>query len=995
MPFEKSVLSRNVWIYGLKFVLIVALLQIAAFSNAQFSLSGKVSNQKTGQLLSDVTITIAETDLWAISNHKGIFKIDNIPSGKNIIRMSRLGFSTISFEIFLDKNINDTVFFLKESNLTLDDVSVTAILNKTTSTVFTIDRTALDHIQMTSVADAMQLLPGGKTNRSLHLATSAQNIAVNGRSGEDGNPLFGVGIEVDGVRLSPNSLPGTTAVDVRNIASSNIENIEVVKGLPSVEYGDITNGMVKINTRRGPTKYIVELLSKPNTQQVALSKGFDLGRQNGILNAGLEHTKSISNIAAPNTSYDRNSLTLKYSNTFNQRAKQPILLDLGFTGNIGGYDTKSDPDKFVNTYSQAKDNVLRGNISAKWLLHKKWITNLEASASLNYNNRQSETSTNKSASASVAALHAMETGYFVGQTYQQNPDAEVLLVAPGYWYEKSFNDSRALNYTAKLKGNWSKKIGLVFNGLQLGGEYSGSKNKGRGSYYEDIRYAPTWRPYEYSQEPAINNYSLWAEDRLRIPVRQTFLQLVGGLRSDFTGIDGSEYGTVSSLSPRFSARYTIFQHRKNAALTDLSVWGGWGKSVKLPSFNILYKTPSYRDILTFAPGTTSSGETFYAYYSTPYTRIYNPGLKWQSNIQSEIGVEFKVLGNSVSIIASQSKTQNPYSDLTVYAPFTYKFTDQSNLEGSSIPTADRIYAVNRTTGVVTVTDKTGTLPAETLGYREYTRFNGSSKPVNGSPAYRKELNWIIESKRINALRTSLRLDGSYYWYKAINLTETAYMPNNTINMADGNPYKYIGFFTGGASYANGQKTKNLDMNISTKTHIPAIRLIFSARLEASLYNYSQNLSEGVNGGSRGFVLDTKDSYLPSVTLKDIYGGDRFVGVYPEYYTSLDDLNTRIPFAEKFLWSKDNDPALYNELAKLVIRTNYNYSFNPNKISIYYSANINVTKEIKDFASITFSATNFLNNMSKVRSSWTNGIFTLFESSYIPALYYGISLKLKI
>lgn len=994
MPFEKSALGRNAWLYGLKFVLIVALQQIAILSNAQFSISGKILNQKNKQPLSDVSITIAETDLWAVTNHNGIFKIDNIPSGKNIIRMSRLGFSAISFEVVIDKNITDTAFFLKESNLTLDDVSVTAILNKTTSTTFTIDRTALDHIQMTSVADAMQLLPGGKTNKTLHLATSgAQNIAVIGRSGEDGNPLFGAGIEVDGVRLSPNAIPGTTAVDIRNIASANIESIDVVKGIASVEYGDMTNGILKINTRKGPTKYILELLTKPNTKQVALSKGFDLGTRKGILNASLEHTKSISNIAAPNTSYNRNSLTLKYSNTFNQKTKKPILLEIGLTGNIGGYDTKSDPDKFVNTYTQSKDNVLRSNISAKWLLHKKWITNLEASASVNYNNQQSESSINKSASASVAALHAMETGYFAGQTYEQNPDAAVLLVAPGYWYEKSFNDSRALNYNAKIKANWTKKMGAVFNGLQLGSEYTGSKNKGRGSYYEDMRYAPTWRPYAYSQEPSINNYSVWAEDKLRIPFRQTYLQLVGGLRSDFTSVNGSEYGTVSSVSPRFTARYTIRQNRKDAVLNDLSVWGGWGKSVKLPSFNILYKTPAYRDILTFAPGTTSTGETFYAYYSTPYTRIYNPDLKWQNNIQSEIGVEFKVSGTSVTIIASQSKTRDPYSGQNVYNPFFYKFTDQSNLENSQIPIANRIYAVDRNTGVVTVTDKTGVLAPETLGYREYTRANSSTKPINGAPTLRKELSWIVQFKRIQSLRTSLRLDGSYYSYRSVDPIERANIPGSTTLMPDGNYYKYIGFYSGGAVSANGRKTKNLDMNIVATTHIPAIRLIISARLETAIYTLSQNLSE-VNGTQRGFVLDNLNDYLPSTTKTDIYGRDRFVGLYPDYYTSLDDLNTRIPFYEKFIWAKSNDPALYNELAKLVVRSNTNYYFNPNKTSFYYSANINVTKEIRDFASITFSATNFLNNMSKVRSSWSNSDFTLFESSYIPAFYYGLSLRLK-
>ncbi|MGC3979229.1 MAG: hypothetical protein QM751_13960 [Paludibacteraceae bacterium] len=48
------------------------------------------------------------------------------------------------------------------------------------------------------------------------------------------------------------------------------------------------------------------------------------------------------------------------------------------------------------------------------------------------------------------------------------------------------------------------------------------------------------------------------------------------------------------------------------------------------------------------------------------------------------------------------------------------------------------------------------------------------------------------------------------------------------------------------------------------------------------------------------------------------------------------MNTLVPFAEKFLWAKDNDKALYNDLSKMVIKTNYDYIFNANKYSDYFS-----------------------------------------------------------
>ena len=78
-----------------------------------------------------------------------------------------------------------------------------------------------------------------------------------------------------------------------------------------------------------------------------------------------------------------------------------------------------------------------------------------------------------------------------------------------------------------------------------------------------------------------------------------------------------------------------------------------------------------------------------------------------------------------------------------------------------------------------------------------------------------------------------------------------------------------------------------------------------------------------------------------------------------------------------------------------MRSNYNYTLNPNRISAYYSANFSVTKEIGEHISISFYANNFFNNMSKVHSSQTDLDTALFGSGYLPSFYYGLSLRLKL
>ncbi|MFT3980343.1 MAG: TonB-dependent receptor [Ferruginibacter sp.] len=969
--------------------LIFIFLAGSAF--CQFTLHGKITGRQKQTPVAFATVSVPAFDLWTVTDEKGEFTIKNIPAGSNTLQAECLGYVKTQFEISINSNLSGQVYSIPENNLALNEVVVTANKSNSLQTSFLLNRTVLDQMQVLGVRDATALMPGGKTNQTLHLATgSSQPISVNGSSSERGNAVFGVGVEVDGVRLSNNAIPGNDGVDTRNIASSNIESIEIITGIPSVEDGDATNGLVKITTRKGKSPFIVDMLTKPNSKQLAVSKGLELGK--GVLNVNIERTQSVSQPASPYTTYTRNGLSLNYSNTFNKNHR-PVFMSMGVSGNLGGYNSKSDPDLQENTYSKMKDNVLRANYNVKWLLQKKWITNIEATGTVNYNNRLSQISDNKSASASVAALHTTQTGYFVGQTYDENPDASIILIEPGYWTEVYNDDSRMINYSAKLKGDWSRRFGNMSNKLMAGGEYSGSGNMGRGEYYRDMRYAPTWREYRYSNESYLNNYALFAENKMTIPVKNSSLQVVAGLRSDFSSVNGSEYGTVSNLAPRANVQYTFWE-KTNKTVSDLSVKLGWGKTVKLPSFSMLYPLTRYRDILTFAPGTTADGRTYYAYHTETTTRIFNPDLKWQTNVQREISVNMKVHGNRILLVASHDKTSNPYSSTTLYNPFTYKFTDQRSLENSAIPINNRVYTVDQTTGVVTVSDRTGALPAETLAYTEYTRGISNSKPVNGSPVTRKRLSWIVDFAQIRSIRTTLSVDGNLYYYKGIDETVDQYMPNSTINMANGQPYKYIGIFTGGASSSNGSVSRSLNMNITATTHIPSIRLIIAARLEGSYYNYSRYLSES-SKGQRGFVLDSRDAYEPSATKTDIYGGDRYVGLYPDYYVSFDDMQTLIPFAEKFQWAKTNDVALYNELAKMVVKSNTGYYFNKNNTSAYFSANFSITKEIGKLASVTFNATNFFNNMAKVRSTWSDSQYSLYESSLIPAFYYGLSMRLKL
>ena len=955
-----------------RFILFFLIIGCGLTALAQnVVVAGRITDDDTHKPIAFATVLMKENGYWAITGDDGAFSMKNIPVGKATLTIQCLGYATRQLTLDIIKDIPRLRITLKQETLKLDEVTVTAQRkNNESTTSYTIDRTALDNQQIVSVSDLSTLLPGGKTvNATLMNDT---RMALRSGSQEGGNASFGTAIEVDGIRIDNNATAGETAgASTRAISSSNIESVEIVTGIPSVEYGDLSNGVVKVNTRKGKSPFIVEGKMNQHTKQIALNKGFDLGPNKGILNASIEHAKSFSNIASPHTAYQRNILSLHYMNIF-MRETTPLTLNVGLTGNIGGYNAEADPDNELDDYSKSRDNALRANFELNWLLNKQWITNLSLRGSFSTTDRTSESSTHANSATTLAYIHAMNEGYFIATNYDSNPDAPVILGPTGYWNVKQYQESKPMNWSLRLKGDWTHRFGGLMSRLMVGAEYTGSRNNGRGTYYDDLRYAPSWREFRHDDLPTLNNIALYAEEKVTIKTNKlSRMELTAGLRNDMTVINGSEYGTVNSLSPRFNGRYIFWQNRRKHLITDLIVHAGWGKSVKLPSFQVLYPSPSYYDIEVFRSPSTADNTTVSAWYCRPSKAVYNPDLKWQYTNQTDIGIEMNIKGTRVSLSAFHHRTYNPYMATTEYTPFSYYYTPVSALEGLTIPTDGRTYAINPTTGTVTVSSADGS--TATVPNNERRFYQTNTRYVNASPLDRYGLEWIIDFKQIKALNTSLRFDGNYYYYKSDDETLFASMHNSNTKMTGtGEPYQYIGWYRGTngttsaqTSIANGAISKTVNLNTTITTHIPKIRLIMALRIESTLYSYRKSLSN--------------------------FEGD----VYPEYYTTWDNPNTMIPFAEKFLWSKDNDQTLYNDLQNLVVHPNAAYVMNANRISAYYSANLSVTKEIGDHVSISFYANNFFNNMKTVHSSQTDLDTSLFSSSYIPSYYYGLSLRLKL
>ncbi len=973
-----------------------------ALSHAQVILNGVVNDGADGNPVEFATVTLPQADQWCMTDRQGAFSLPAKGAGKTLLRVTCVGYEPV--ELMVDLNHHDDTLRLTmhPTNLLLEQVIVTAqrkTENATTS--YLIDRQALDNQQIVNVSDILTLLPGGKTvNSSL---INDQRIALRSNSGEKGNAAFGTAIEVDGLRLQNNAdLNETTSASTRAISSTNVASVEVVPGIPSVEYGDLSNGIVKVNTKRGQTPWEVSLATNPYTKQVGISKGFDLSH--GVINASMEHTRSYSNLASPHTAYQRNGLSINY-NTSSSLASRPLMINLKVEGNLGGYNNESDPDLFADNYTRVRDHVLRGSVRADWNTDRKALSNLSLQADFSLADKRRENNTNANSSSSQAQIHAVDAGYYMATEYDQDPHAPIIMSPTGYWYVKSINDNKPMSLMVKAKAKWNQQGIRITNRVMAGAEWTATGNNGRGLYYDDMRYAPTWREYRYDELPWMHNVALYAEDRFTLITSEHGgeLQLTAGLRADITHISKSEYGTVSSWSPRINMRYSLWQHRDEWWVQGLSAYCGWGKSVKLPSFEVLYPRPSYADRLAFVPGSTSDNRIFYAYSVTPFKSLTNPSLKWQYAEQLELGVEAQTSVATLSLGAFFSKTYRPYLNTSVYTPFSYSFTTQAALENDfPIASADRIYHIDRNTGVVTVNDRTGQVEPQVLEHVTRNTFNAGSTYVNGSPISRSGLDWVIDFRQIEPLRTSLRLDGSYYHYHGVEHTLIASQPTGAQWMSDGvTPYQYVGYYHGtalgggnaAATVPNGSRSDVVNANMTIVTHIPAIRLVISLRLESTLYDARRSLSQGMGVAMRGYVLDNPADYFGTP-----YTGkerDCYVALWPEYYTTWDQPDVPQSFAERFTWARDNDPALFNELAQLVVKTNYNYNLNPDRISAYFSGNLNITKEIGDHVSISFLANNFWNSMARVKSKQTGLRTTIYNAGYIPPFYYGISMRVKL
>lgn len=938
-----------------QFLLMILLLVSADVMTAQqnralFSISGKVVDAKTGEPVIGAAVNVEDTGIWAISDENGKFFLPDIRPGDYAVQFSCLGFVDKRLSFVVKKDIPNLTIKLDQNTLALNSVVVTAERDKEgMNTSLKFGANALNHLQMSNVTDISALLPGGKTVNPDLTTDNAVSLRSGGLAA--GNAAFGTALEVDGVRVGNNASFGAmSGTETRNISTENVQSIEVITGVPSAEYGDLNSGMVRINTRKGLTPWNITFAVNPRTYQASASKGIDLMKNRGVLNVSAEWTRATQKLSSPYTSYTRRGFSASYSNTF----KNVLKFEVGATGNIGGMNTKNDPDAYKGTWSKVRDNVLRANTSLTWLLRKSWITNLKLDASVNYNDNRSQDHAYGSSASMLPAVHSELAGYYLADRL------------PVSYFSDKVIDSKELDYAASLKYEWFKKSGKRLSKLKAGVQWKANGNVGEGEYYKDPSVSANgYRPRPYSQYPFMHNVAAYIEEDYIFPIGKTSLQISAGLRLENLFVKDTDYKNVSSLSPRFNAKWKISD--------NLSIRGGWGVSEKLPSFYILYPVQKYRDIQTF--GFSHGDSSSYVYYTQPYKMLFNENLKWQKNYNAEFGIEAYFLRTSVSLVGFFNKTKNPYTYQNIYTPFSYNI--MSVPSGYTVPDNPEI-RVDSQTGQVYMRGSNEEFWTPMATKVTDKTFFESQMPGNGDDIYRTGAELIVDFPEIAPIRTKFRLDANYaYTHYIDNTLNWTYRTGWSHTSLSNRSYQYVGIYANGGESGtfNGKESHSLNANLTAITHIPEARIIITCRLEMSLLSRFRNLSRYQG---KEYAYNVNADGVESIG-GSIYDSNNYTAIRPVKY--MDENGDVHDFTDK----EASDPAFAN----LIIKSGNAYTFSQDGYGAYISANLSVTKEIGDHVSLSFFANNFTNSRMYVTSKAT-GVSAIFT----PAFYYGLTCRLK-
>jgi hypothetical protein len=372
------------------------------------------------------------------------------------------------------------------------------LLPKDVSTKTVITSGEIEHFQASSLKDVLDLVPGIQKSANPGLGQTTQ-VSVRG-SETDQSSAFGTLIIVDGSPISNNAnlqfnqaSDGTlgmsnmaAGVDLRTIPADNIESIEVITGLPSVRYGDFTEGVINVHTKLGPSPNRLKIKNNPVVTEGNFNGGVLLG-ETGV-NYRVNVARDERNIRLTGDEYYRFTGESIISNNFfdNQLNNN---FKLSYQAVLDNENPKGDLNQ-ENNYNHGYDLAL-----STWGNYKPTdgVSNLDYHLDVNMNRKNSMESALKQSPLRV--VNGDTVASYIGKV-----------------------ETKGIEWTLDSRLEWSRVFytGDIIHKFMVGTEPQFNANTGQGkildSNFNYYAFDSKQRSYSFNSVPGQFLLNLYSED---------------------------------------------------------------------------------------------------------------------------------------------------------------------------------------------------------------------------------------------------------------------------------------------------------------------------------------------------------------------------------------------------------------------------------------------------------------------------------------------------
>ncbi len=639
-----------------------ALLWIGLPTGAAFAqvgpsgtVTGRVTDAVAGTALAGATVAIEGRLVGTTTDEQGRFLLTAVAAGPQVLRVVRIGYAPLRRSIIVPRVGGLTVDIgLAKSALNLPNLVVTADPSSRArgelGTASVIGSEAIKHQAAASLAGLLELVPGVTlappgldgvqqfSLRSVPVAPAGGAIGVN-PSGPSANSLaaFGTQIVLDGIPVSNNvnlqSL-GSRAelgfassvgggIDLRRIPAATLERVEVIRGIPSARFGDLTQGVVLIDTRAGVVDPEVRVRFDVRTVEATLLGGAALSSsQVGTASVNLARTR-----LAPGA---RDDIGSRISAQLAHRVTGPtVTLDsrLDFFQVL---EDEPESPLFPNIKARSRDNGLRVSERLRWQIRPAtrldWTTGYEA------DQQQSFTQSPRLRGAAPFTNRLTEgtqDGKFVGGQYIARVDVDG---SPKHLYSRIEATRAGLRTGLELRREWNQGPGFQFD-IEFPPQVDFNGVQG----YD--------RPRRFDAIPPLVTSAFYIDHRLSRTIGGALVNLQTGARLDVLHRGGSWLSAVRDrvVQPRIQVEVEPWSRFR--------VRAGVGRLSKVPSLGDLSPGRQYYDLVNFNYYANVPAERR-AIVTTRILDRDNPALRMSRADKFEVGAEIDFgAGGQVALTA--------------------------------------------------------------------------------------------------------------------------------------------------------------------------------------------------------------------------------------------------------------------------------------------------------------------------------------------------------